>query len=125
MRATFPLESGRNTGRASFCDRSFKKGVFDVTADPTTDSHIACHCMLQPSFRQAAGNHKRGGSTAIRAGGYKGTHTVTGNLTMHGVTKSITFPATITGDPDAVRVDSTFSINRKTSALTTQVLPIT
>ncbi len=52
-------------------------------------------------------------STAIKAGGDKGTHTVTGNLTMHGVTKSITFPATITGDPDAISVDSTFSINRK------------
>jgi len=52
-------------------------------------------------------------STAIRAGGDKGTHTVTGNLTMHGVTKAITFPATITVDSDAVTVDSTFSINRK------------
>lgn len=52
-------------------------------------------------------------STAIKAGADKGTHTITGNLTMHGVTKSITFPATITKDPDAVRVDSTFSINRK------------
>ena len=36
-------------------------------------------------------------STAIKAGGENGaTHTVTGNLTMHGVTKAVTFPATIT-----------------------------
>ena len=53
-------------------------------------------------------------STAIKAGGEKGaTHTVTGNLTMHGVTKAITFPATISVTPDAATVESSFSINRK------------
>jgi len=53
-------------------------------------------------------------STEIRTGGEKGaTHTVTGNLTLHGVTKSISFPATIVVAPDAITVDSTFSINRK------------
>jgi polyisoprenoid-binding protein YceI len=53
-------------------------------------------------------------STAIKAGGENGaSHTVTGNLTMHGVTKSITFPATINVTPDGATVDSTFSINRK------------
>ena len=53
-------------------------------------------------------------STAIKAGGEGGaTHTVTGNLTLHGVTKSITFPATINVTPDVATVDSTFSINRK------------
>ena len=55
-------------------------------------------------------------STAIKAGGEGGTsHTVTGNLTMHGVTKSITFPATINVTPDAATVDSSFSINRRTA----------
>ena len=53
-------------------------------------------------------------STAIKAGGENGaTHTVTGNLTMHGVTKAITFPATINVTPDAATVESNFSINRK------------
>jgi len=53
-------------------------------------------------------------STAIKAGGEGGaSHTVTGNLTMHGVTKSITFPATINVTPDTATVESTFSINRK------------
>ena len=53
-------------------------------------------------------------STAIKPGGEKGaTHTVTGNLTMHGVTKAITFPATIAVTPDTATVDSSFSINRK------------
>lgn len=53
-------------------------------------------------------------STAIKTGGEKGaTHTVTGNLTLHGVTKAITFPATINVTPDAATVESSFSINRK------------
>lgn len=53
-------------------------------------------------------------STAIKPGGDKGaSHTVTGNLTLHGVTKAITFPATISVTPDAATVESSFSINRK------------
>ena len=53
-------------------------------------------------------------STTIKAGGEKGaSHTVTGNLTLHGVTKAITFPATINVTGDVATVDSTFSINRK------------
>jgi len=41
------------------------------------------------------------------------THTVTGNLELHGVKKSITFPATIQVTPDSVAVDAEFAINRK------------
>jgi polyisoprenoid-binding protein YceI len=53
-------------------------------------------------------------STAIKAGGDKGaSHTVTGNLTLHGVTKSVTFPATINVTPEVASVDANFSINRK------------
>ena len=53
-------------------------------------------------------------STEIKPGGEKGaSHTVTGNFQLHGVTKSISFPATITATPDAITVESSFSINRK------------
>jgi len=38
---------------------------------------------------------------------------VTGNLELHGVTKSITFPATITVQGDTVAVKAEFAINRK------------
>jgi polyisoprenoid-binding protein YceI len=58
-------------------------------------------------------------STAIKAGGEKGaTHTVTGNFTLHGVTKAITFPATIKVSADKADVDAEFVINRKDFALT-------
>jgi polyisoprenoid-binding protein YceI len=53
-------------------------------------------------------------STEIKPGGEKGaTHTVTGNLEMHGVKKAIAFPATITIKGDAVEMQSEFAINRK------------
>jgi len=53
-------------------------------------------------------------STSIKPGGDKGaSHTITGNLTLHGVTKAVTFPATINVTPEVASVDSTFSINRK------------
>lgn len=43
----------------------------------------------------------------------EGTHTITGNLTLHGVTKSITFPATIEVTDDVGSLNSEFAINRK------------
>ena len=53
-------------------------------------------------------------STDIRAGGgEKATHTVTGNLTLHGVTKSIAFPASVAVSGDTIVATSEFSINRK------------
>lgn len=53
-------------------------------------------------------------STEIKPGGEKGaSHTITGNLQLHGVTKSITFPATINVGAGDIGVESNFAINRK------------
>ena len=53
-------------------------------------------------------------STEITPGGEKGaTHTVTGNFTLHGVTKSIKFPAKVAVSDGSAKVDSEFFINRK------------
>jgi polyisoprenoid-binding protein YceI len=57
-------------------------------------------------------------STAISTGSTNSkakdaTHTVTGNLTLHGVTKSIQFPAKLAVSTDAATLDSEFFINRK------------
>jgi polyisoprenoid-binding protein YceI len=53
-------------------------------------------------------------STSVTAGGADGaTHTVTGNLTLHGEKKSISFPATIKVEGDRATVAAEFVINRK------------
>lgn len=58
-------------------------------------------------------------SIEIKAGGAEGhSHTVVGNLGMHGVTKKVTFPANIEVKGGKVDVDSEFSINRKDFEMT-------
>jgi polyisoprenoid-binding protein YceI len=54
-------------------------------------------------------------STKIVADAAKGAnnYTVTGDLELRGVKKSVTFPATISVSPTDVTVNSEFSINRK------------
>lgn len=53
-------------------------------------------------------------STKIEPGNKASTtHEVTGNFDLHGMKKSITFPATIHVTPESVTVDAEFSINRK------------
>jgi polyisoprenoid-binding protein YceI len=53
-------------------------------------------------------------STTIKPGGENGaTHTVTGNLDLHGVTKQISFPARIKVNAERVQVEAEFAINRK------------
>jgi polyisoprenoid-binding protein YceI len=78
--------------------------------DPKLTGHLKSPDLLDASkFPKATF-----ASTSVKAGGDKGaSHTVTGNLTLHGVTKSISFPATIKIAGDAVEVDAEFAINRK------------
>lgn len=81
----------------------------------TTDTpDLTKHLKTADFFDVAKYPQAKFESTAIKPGGDKGaSHTVTGNLTLHGVTKSVSFPATIAVAPDAITVDSTFAINRK------------
>jgi polyisoprenoid-binding protein YceI len=51
-------------------------------------------------------------STEIKAADGANKYNVTGNLTMRGVTKSITFPATITVNDGKVTTKAEFKINR-------------
>jgi polyisoprenoid-binding protein YceI len=51
-------------------------------------------------------------TTEIKKGGDGGTHTITGNFTLRGVTNSISFPATITAANDKVTAKAEFKIDR-------------
>jgi polyisoprenoid-binding protein YceI len=52
-------------------------------------------------------------STAIRPGEAGAPHLITGDLTLHGQTRSISFPAKVVVAADAVTANAEFSINRK------------
>jgi polyisoprenoid-binding protein YceI len=108
---------GTVTGQVDYAGAPEKSRV-NVTIDMSTitadDPKLTEHLKTPDFFDVAKFPQSTFVSTEIKPGGEKGaTHTITGNLTMRGVTKSITFPATIAVTPDAATVDSTFSINRK------------
>jgi polyisoprenoid-binding protein YceI len=110
---------------------SFQKfaGEMHYTGDPTTshvtitmdassitadDPKLTEHLKTADFFDVAKFPEAKFESVSIKPGGDKGaSHTVTGNLTLHGVTKAVTFPATISATPDAITVNSEFAINRK------------
>lgn len=48
-----------------------------------------------------------------QVGGQPATHTITGNLTMRGQTRAITFPAIVAVEPTGVRARSEFTIDRR------------
>src|SRR5688572_14567769 len=88
--------------------------TIDTTSVKTDDPKLTEHLKTPDFFDVAKFPEAKFESTAIKAGGDKGaTHTITGNLTLHGVTKSITFPATIAVTADTATVDANFAINRK------------
>jgi polyisoprenoid-binding protein YceI len=88
--------------------------TIDAASVKADDPKLTDHLKTADFFDVAKFPDAKFESTAIKGGGEKGaTHTVTGNLTLHGVTKSITFPATIAVTADAATVDANFAINRK------------
>jgi polyisoprenoid-binding protein YceI len=95
-------------------EQSSVKVDIDMASVEVEPAKLAAH-LKSPDFFDVAKYPKASfESTAIKAGGTNGaTHTVTGNLTLHGTTRSISFPAKIQVNGDNVRVNAEFAINRK------------
>ena len=108
---------GKFSGHIDYAGQPEKSHVvvnIDVNSITADDPKLTEHLKTPDFFDAAKYPQATFESTEITAGGAEGaTHTIKGNLTMHGQTKSITFPAKIAVAPDAITVDSTFSINRK------------
>ena len=108
---------GKFTGTIDHAGQPEKSRVsitIDTASVTVDDPKLTEHLKTADFFDVAKYPQATFQSTEIKPGGEKGaTHTITGNLTLHGVTKSITFPATIAVTPGAITVESTFSINRK------------
>ena len=95
-------------------ERSRVSVTMDTDSLTTDDANLTKHLKTADFFDVAKFPQATFTSTEIKPGGTGGaSHTVTGNLTLHGVTKSVTFPATISVTPDTANVDANFSINRK------------
>ena len=92
--------------------------TIDSSSLETDTPDLTKHLKTADFFDVAKYPEAKFESTGIKAGGEKGaSHTVTGNLTLHGVTKSVSFPATITASAGAINVESSFAINRKDFAI--------
>lgn len=106
------------TGSVNLVDNNPEKSSvsteIDVTSIKTDEEKLTGHLKTPDLLDVAKFPKATFSSTSIKAGGEKGaTHTITGNLQLHGVTKSISFPATIKTAADSVDVDAEFAINRK------------
>ena len=113
---------GTFKGTVDVVDGAPEKSKVDVeieTDSITTDTEKLTGHLKSPDFFDTAKNPKATFvSTEIKKGGEKGaTHTVTGNLTIKGISKSVTFPATIKVAGDSASLDAEFSINRRDFSL--------
>lgn len=95
---------------------SLAKLAVDVDMNSTwsDDEKLTGHLKAPDFFDVAKFPKATFVTTEIKPGGEKGaTHTVTGNLTLHGVTKSISFPATVAVKDGGFELNSEFALNRK------------
>jgi polyisoprenoid-binding protein YceI len=82
--------------------------------DPKLTGHLKSADFLDvEKFPKAT--FKSSSITAKPAGG--ATHEVTGDLTLHGVTQAITFPATISQTPTAITATAEVTIDRQKFAI--------
>src|SRR6266550_5741295 len=85
----------------------------DTASVVTDEPDLTAHLKTPDFFDVAKYPKATFVSTKITPNESSGTQTVTGNFDLHGVKKSITFPATLPIAPDSVSVNAEFSINRK------------
>ena len=83
----------------------------DAASVVTDEDGLTKHLKTPDFFDVAKYPKATFASTKIEPGG--ATYNVTGNFELHGVKKSISFPATIQAAPDSVSVNAEFGINRK------------
>jgi polyisoprenoid-binding protein YceI len=109
---------GAFIGKIQLVDGDPEKSSVNVEIDMASlsadDEKLTSHLKSGDFFDVEKHPKARFVSTSIKKNAENGaTHSVTGNLELRGTTKSITFPAKISVEEGAVRVNAEFSINRK------------
>lgn len=79
---------------------------FDTEKFPTANFEV----VSVEAYKADAGNTEEKDKEYILE---NPTHTITGNLTLKGVTKSVTFPAIVSVEGGKVNAEAKFNINRK------------
>ncbi len=103
------------TGKVSVTGATVAGASIEVTIDATSlwadDEDLTGHLKGAEFFDVATYPTASFTSTSIAAN-EDGTHTLTGNLDLHGVTKQISFPADVKISELGFRATAEFSINR-------------
>ncbi len=110
------LEDGKAEGGSLAFRIDMSTIIADYEKPNDWSKKLQDHLMNGHFFNVAKFPTSEFSSTEVKAGGENGaTHTIWGKLTMRGVTKDVTFPATLTLDAAAKTVAGKveFSINRK------------
>jgi polyisoprenoid-binding protein YceI len=94
-------------------EKSVVKVDIDVSTLTVDDPKLAKHLKGDAFFDVDKYPRAKFTSTSIRPADAPGTYTVTGTLDMHGVAKSIAFPAVIRFSGGAAEASAEFAINRK------------
>lgn len=87
----------------------------DLSSIETDEARLTEHLKSPDFFDVAKYPRATFVSTSLTPAGAGGgpTHTLKGNLTMHGVTKEVSIPVTAQQTPEGVRTTSEFTINRQ------------
>lgn len=106
------------TGRAEVTDGRIETAKVTVDIDAasiTSDTERLTGHLKSPDFFDVAQFPKATfASTAVKAGAAAPANaTIEGNLTIRGVTKAVSFPATVAVDGTTLKANAEFGINRK------------
>ena len=104
------------TGMVTVPDENLEAAVVELTIDMKSiysdNDKLTTHLKDEDFFAVDKFPESKFKSTKIEPA-EGGDFTVTGDLTLHGVTKAISFPAKLSVEGDMLKTSAEFSINRK------------